>query len=73
LSEQYHPRVEIRFGGQHRKRNPEVIELSDFIAVKGWKAKGNRLTAYEVKEIVELEPLRFDPRLQNPFRSRRKK
>ncbi|OFY59191.1 MAG: hypothetical protein A2Y87_08075, partial [Bacteroidetes bacterium RBG_13_46_8] len=61
LSEQYHPRVEIRFGGQHRKRNPEVIELSDFIAVKGWKAKGNRLTAYEVKEIVELEPLRFDP------------
>lgn len=61
LSEQYHPRVEIRFGGQHKKRNPEVIELSDFIAVKGWKAKGNRLTTYEVKEIVELEPLRFDP------------
>jgi topoisomerase IV subunit A len=61
LSEHYHPRVEIRFGGQHKKRNPEVIELSDFIAVKGWKAKGKRLTAYEVKEIVELEPLRFDP------------
>ena len=61
LSDQYHPRVEIRFGGQHKKRNPEVIELSDFIAVKGWKAKGKRLTAYEVKEIVELEPLRFDP------------
>jgi topoisomerase-4 subunit A len=69
LSEQYHPRVEIRFGGQHRKRNPEVIELSDFIAVKGWKAKGNRLTLYEVREIVELEPLRFDPPPEESFQA----
>jgi topoisomerase-4 subunit A len=61
LSGHFYPRIEIRFGGTHKKRDPEIIEISDFIAVKGWKAKGKRLTTYEVKEIVELEPLRFDP------------
>jgi topoisomerase IV subunit A len=61
LSEQYHPRAEVRFGGKNKKRDSEIIGLSDFIAVKGFKAKGKRLTTFEVKEIVELEPLRFDP------------
>jgi topoisomerase-4 subunit A len=67
LSEQYHPRVEVHFGGKHKKRDADVIELSDFIAVKGWKAKGKRLTSYEVKEIIELEPLRFDPPVAGPL------
>jgi topoisomerase-4 subunit A len=60
LSEQFHPRIEIRFGGKHKNRKNEIVEISGFIAVKGWKAKGKRLTTYEVKEIVELEPVRFD-------------
>ncbi len=61
LSEQFHPRVEIRFGGKHKNRQNEVIDLSECIAVKGYKAKGKRLTHYEVKEIVELEPLNLEP------------
>lgn len=61
LSDQYHPRIEIHFGGKNKNRDNEVIEASDFIAVKGYKAKGKRLTYYEVKEIIELEPLNLEP------------
>ncbi|MBN1413800.1 MAG: DNA gyrase/topoisomerase IV subunit A [Bacteroidales bacterium] len=66
LSGQNHPRVEIRFGGKHKNRKNEVIDLSEYIAVKGYKAKGKRLTHYEVKEIVELEPLNFEPITAEP-------
>jgi topoisomerase-4 subunit A len=66
LSGQYHPRVEIHFGGKHKNRDNEIIEASDFIAVKGYKAKGKRLTSYEVKEIVELEPLNLEPLGEEP-------
>jgi topoisomerase-4 subunit A len=59
LSEKDFPRVEVKFGGKHKKRDPEVIEAADFIAVKSYKAKGKRLTNFEVASINELEPIRF--------------
>jgi topoisomerase-4 subunit A len=61
LSEQYYPRIEVRFGGKHKNRPPQIIEIADFIGVKSAKAKGKRITTFEVKEIIELEPLRFLP------------
>lgn len=33
------------------EKEPEEIELNEFIAVKGWKALGNQLTSSPVKEI----------------------
>jgi len=36
-----------------------VIDAEEFIAVKGFKAKGKRITTFEVAEIVELDPVRF--------------
>ncbi len=59
LSENDFPRLEIRFGGKFKKRTPEVIEVDDFIAVKGIKAKGKRLSNLEIASVAELEPLRF--------------
>ncbi len=53
------PRLEIKFGGKHKKRDPEVIDAADFIAEKSYKAKGKRLTVLEVASITELKPLRF--------------
>lgn len=35
----------------------ETINLSEFIAVKGLKAKGNRLSQYKIKEINLAEPI----------------
>lgn len=39
---------------------PELeINADEFIAVKGFKAKGKRITTYQLGEITELEPLRM--------------
>ena len=57
ISGRQHPRFEIKFGGAHKTRPVEVISAEDFIAVKGVKAKGKRLTTFVVGVITELEPL----------------
>jgi topoisomerase-4 subunit A len=55
-----HPRLQIEFGGKNEGREPEVIEVADFIGVKSYKAKGKRLSAYEISKINELEPIIID-------------
>ena len=62
MTDEYYPRLEIIFGGHDSFREPVVIDAEEFIAVKGFKAKGKRLTTYTVETINELEPTRFpDP------------
>ncbi len=57
LSEVDYPRLEVRFGGKNKTREPEIIEAADFIGIKSFKAKGKRLSTYEVSVVKELEPL----------------
>jgi topoisomerase-4 subunit A len=58
LTEVEYPRFEINFGGKNKDREPEIIEVAEFIGVKSYKAKGKRLTKYQVELVKELEPLR---------------
>ncbi|RKD86154.1 DNA gyrase/topoisomerase IV subunit A [Mangrovibacterium diazotrophicum] len=53
----HYPRLEITFGGKNAQRENEIIEVSEFIGVKSHKARGKRLTNYEVENITELEPI----------------
>jgi topoisomerase-4 subunit A len=57
ITEVEYPRLELKFGGKNRDRSPEIIEVADFIGVKSYKARGKRLSNYEVKVIEELEPM----------------
>jgi len=57
ITEVEYPRLELRFGGKSKDRDPEIIEVAEFIGVKSFKAKGKRLSNYEVKIIEELEPV----------------
>lgn len=57
LSGKKAPRFEITFGGRHAKRPIEIIDANEFIAVKGYKARGKRLTTFIVERIAEIEPL----------------
>jgi topoisomerase-4 subunit A len=59
LSEHAFPRVEVTFGGNDAFRPPLVVDVESFIAVKSYKARGKRITTFEVDRIGELEPLRF--------------
>ena len=59
LTDQVYPRIKVTFGGHDDYRDPMEIDAEEFIAVKGFKAKGKRLTTWQVEKIEELEPTRF--------------
>ena len=52
-----YPRLELEFGGKYADRENEIIEVAEFIGVKSWRAKGKRLSNYEVGNIIEIEPV----------------
>jgi topoisomerase-4 subunit A len=57
ITEVEYPRFEIQFGGKHKNRDKEIIEVAEFIGVKSYKAKGKRLTSFMVDNIHEIEPV----------------
>lgn len=59
LSQQAYPRIQVIFGGHDSFRDALIIEASDFVGVKSFKAKGKRLTTYTIDHIEELEPIRI--------------
>jgi topoisomerase-4 subunit A len=58
LTDTVYPRLKVTFGGGDSFREAIEIDAEEFIAVKGYKAKGKRLSNYVVAEVEELEPLR---------------
>lgn len=56
LTDEAYPRFQINFGGPDAEREPLIIEGNEFIAVKSFRAKGKRLTTYQITDIDELEP-----------------
>lgn len=59
LTDAAYPRLLVTFGGNDATRPAQEIDAEEFIAVKGFKAKGKRITTWEVDKIEELEPTRF--------------
>ena len=56
LSDEKYPRFNVKFGGADEAREPLVIDAEEFIAVKSFKAKGKRVSNYEIAEVTEIEP-----------------
>ena len=59
LTDTAYPRLLVTYGGNDEYRGAEEIDAEQFIAVKGYKAKGKRLTTFQIASIQELEPTRF--------------
>ncbi len=57
ITEVEYPRLELKFGGKNKDRISEIIEVAEFIGIKSYKARGKRLSNYEVKVVEELDPL----------------
>ena len=53
----HYPRLELEFGGKNSDRENEIVEVAEFISIKSYKAKGKRLTNFEVKKVKEIEPV----------------
>lgn len=61
-----HPRYNIVFGGMDSERQPLEVDGESFIGVKSFKAKGKRLSVYDVDRVEELEPLLPDEEPTEP-------
>jgi topoisomerase-4 subunit A len=63
LTDEVYPRIEVVFGGHDAFREPLVLDAEEFIGVKGFKAKGKRISTFEIEVINELDPIRFAPKI----------
>lgn len=57
LSEDRHPQFQVIFGGKYEHRDPENVDAEEYIAKKGYSAKGKKCHQYDLKEVKFIEPL----------------
>ncbi|MEJ6736380.1 MAG: DNA gyrase/topoisomerase IV subunit A [Flavobacteriales bacterium] len=61
VSTDWLPQIELSFSKiKGKEKDNEIYSLEEFIAIKGMKAIGNRLTTHKVKSIDLLDPLPFE-------------
>ena len=56
LTDELGARFEVKFGGGDEFRGSIVIDAMEFIGVKSFKAKGKRISNFNIESITELEP-----------------
>jgi topoisomerase-4 subunit A len=49
-------KLQVEFGGQHQQRPTEMVDVDEFIGIKSHRAKGKRITTYEVASLTFIEP-----------------
>jgi topoisomerase-4 subunit A len=59
LTDVVYPLIRVTYGGADEFRGSEDIDAEQFISVKGFKAKGKRISTWQIESITELEPVRF--------------
>ena len=50
------PRFKVNFGGNDAIREPIDIDAEEFVGVKGFKAKGKRVSNWTIDSVEQLEP-----------------
>ncbi|MBP3440634.1 MAG: DNA gyrase/topoisomerase IV subunit A [Tidjanibacter sp.] len=56
ISDEMQPALEVIYGGAHITKPADIIDVQEFIGVKGYKAKGKRVSTYII------DKLRFIPK-----------
>lgn len=57
LTDTKSPRLLLTFGGLDSFRGTQEIDVNEFALVKGYKARGKRLTTFQLDKLEELETL----------------
>lgn len=60
ISEERYPRLEVRYGGAHKTRPADEIDVDAFIGVKSHRAKGKRISMYDIASLTFVEPVERD-------------
>ena len=73
MSTDYFPRLLVTYAPDAKGKvpTPEEIDVAEFIAVKGFKAKGKRLSNKEIESVQWLDPVEEDPDYEELLQSRR--
>lgn len=59
---QYYPRLQVDYTPDSGKKiSSEIIDVEDYVAVKGYKAKGKRITTFPVSALTWIQPIKPDP------------
>ena len=67
LSEDRWPQLEVTFKGKSAGKEPERIDVEQFIGKKGFRAKGKKVSSLEVKSVQFIEPLvKEEPEEEEP-------
>ncbi len=56
LTDTPRPRLRLIFGGNDAFRGAQEINVNEFAIIKGFKARGKRLTTFELASLEEMEP-----------------
>ncbi len=56
-----YPRLEIKYGGRHKNRPLDTLDADEFIGIKSFKARGKRISTFEIAAFKWLEPLKEEP------------
>ena len=57
LSEDKYPQIKLTFGGKNAGKEPELIDVEQYIGKKGFRAKGKKVSWLDVAGVVFVEPL----------------
>ncbi len=60
ISSDDYPQLILTFGGKFAHREPETVDVAEFIAKKGITAKGKKCSPYDLKAVEFGEPLEKD-------------
>ncbi|MBR5100446.1 MAG: hypothetical protein IKX34_03985, partial [Bacteroidales bacterium] len=67
LSEDRWPQLLVTFKGKSAGREPELIDVEQYIGKKGFRAKGKKVSSLEVKAARFVEPLvKEEPEEEQP-------
>jgi topoisomerase-4 subunit A len=54
-------KLELTYKGAHENRPADIVDVEEFVGVKSCKAKGKRLTTYDVATLTFIEPEVVEP------------
>ena len=57
ITDDKHPQFQVIFGKKYEHRTPENVDAEEYIAKKGYTAKGKKCHQYDVKKVKFIEPL----------------